>query len=139
MDAPRTSERKRTMLGAHIIFNNRNSTMDCQVRNISPTGARLALSDTVALPEEFDLHVPQKGKTYRAKLRWRNNDSVGVELVADQAPAQAPPQAPRQAQADLGQRVAELETENATLRLQVFELLRKFEKKDAPVAAGKAA
>ena len=135
MDAPRTTERKRTMLGAQIIFNNRNSTMDCQVRNISPTGARLALSDTVALPEEFDLHVPQKGKTYRARLRWRNNDSIGVELVADQAPVPAP----RQAQADLALRVAELETENATLRLQIIELLRKLEEKDAPVSAGKAA
>ena len=135
MDAPRTSERKRTMLGAHIIFNNRNSTMDCQVRNISPTGARLALSDTVALPEEFDLHVPQKGKTYKAKLRWRNKDSIGVELVADQA--SAPP--PRPAQADLALRVAELETENATLRLRVHELQRKLEEKEAPVAAGKAA
>ena len=139
MDAPRTTERKRTMLGTQIIFNNRNSTMDCQVRNISPTGARLALSDTVALPEEFDLHVPQKGRTYRARLRWRDKDSIGVELVADQAPVQAPAQAPRQAQADLARRVAELETENATLRLRVIELMGKLEEKDAPVAAGKAA
>ena len=135
MDAPRTSERKRTMLGAQIIFNNRNSTMDCQVRNISPTGARLALSDTVALPEEFDLHVPQKARTYRARLRWRDKENIGVELVADQAPAPAP----RQAQADLALRVAALEPENAALRLQVIELLRKVEEQDAPVAAGKAA
>lgn len=135
MDAPRTNERKRTMLGAQIIFNNRNSTLDCQVRNISPTGARLALSDTVALPEEFDLHVPQKGRTYRAKLRWRHNDSIGVEIEGDQAQAGATRPAP----ADLALRLAELETENATLRLKVMELQRKLEEKDAPVAAGKAA
>ncbi len=133
MDVPRNTERNRSMLGAHIIFNNRNSTLDCQVRNISATGARLVLSETVALPEEFELFVPQKGKTYKARLRWRKADGAGVELTSDAMPgATMKTGAP-----DLPQRVAHLENENALLRLQIIDLTRRLNEK--PAGAERAA
>ncbi len=135
MDDTRINERKRAMLGAQIIFNNRNSTLDCQVRNISPKGARLAISDTVTLPEEFDLHVPQKGKTYRARLRWRNNEGAGVEILNEEGPA-SPVQVSR---GDYAMRIAELETENSSLRLKVVDLMRRLEEKEKPQGGERAA
>ena len=85
MKEARHYERVRTILGARIIFNNKRSTLECQIRNISAAGAKLAVSETVALPDEFDLHVPQRGRTFRARLRWRSADGVGVEFVRDEA------------------------------------------------------
>ena len=125
MDVPRNTERSRSMLGAHIIFNNRNSTLDCQVRNISATGARLVLSEAVALPEEFELFVPQKGKTYRARLRWRNAEGAGVELIHDSMTGG--PVKP--GAEDLPLRMAQLENENALLRLQIVDLTRRLSEK----------
>ncbi len=119
MRETRKVERARAILGAHIIFNNRNSTIDCQIRNISRVGAKLVLSSSVTLPEEFDIDVPQKGKTYRARLCWRDEDSAGIEFVLDATEANA--------EADHKLRVAQLETENNALRLRVMELTQKLE------------
>lgn len=123
MDESRTNGRMRAMLGAQIAFNNRNSTIDCIVRDISSTGARLSLSDTVALPEEFELFVPQRGKTYKARLRWRTREGAGVELLREGANA-PPARAPI---VESGRRLAELESENAALHLKVLELTQRLE------------
>ena len=122
MKEARHHERVRTILGAQIIFNNKSSTLECQIRNISPAGAKLALSETVALPDEFDLHIPQRGRTFRARLRWRSADGVGVEFLRDEARGTPAPGD------DLMARVHELESENELLRRRVLELMVELEK-----------
>ena len=117
MNEARSKGRSRAMLGAHIIYNNKKSTLDCQIRNISETGARLAMSETVALPDEFELQVPHRARTYKARLRWRTGDSVGVELLDGEKSA-----AGNKAAAESRDRLAELEAENAALRAQVETL-----------------
>ena len=74
----RKEVRLRTFLKGRIVFNNGNATMDCLVRDLSGIGARLALSETAALPDAFDLAIPAKDKVYKATLRWRRSDGVGV-------------------------------------------------------------
>jgi hypothetical protein len=101
-------------MGAHAIFNNGQSTIDCQIRNISRKGAKLVLSEAVTLPEEFDLVVPSRGKTYRARLRWRTLSSTGVEFLATGASA------------ELANRLDDLLAENALLRQRVAELTRQL-------------
>lgn len=125
MRESRKQERARAILGAHIVFNNRNSTIDCQIRNISRTGAKLVLSSSVTLPEEFDIDVPQKGRSYRARLCWRDEVSAGIEFVLDATDT------PGLVDANL--RIAQLETENGALRLKVLELTARLE---AAVARG---
>ena len=77
----RAAERGRSLLKAKITFNNRMSTIDCIIKNISAGGARIAVASTLSLPNEFDLDIPLKGKTYRAQMRWRDSESIGVEFV----------------------------------------------------------
>src|SRR5665213_148279 len=115
MTEARHNERVRTILGAQIIFNNKNSTLECQIRNISPTGARLVLSESVTLPEEFDINVPQKGRTYRARLRWRTPEGAGIEFLRDEQRGGAA------IDRDLFERVRELENENELLRKRVLD------------------
>ena len=105
-------------LNGRIRFNNGASSMDCLVRDLSATGARISLSETATLPEVFDLHIPQKDRTYRATLRWRREDGVGVTFE-DAAAKVAAPAAPEPALSEtavLLRRIAELEAENAALR-----------------------
>ncbi|WP_336486775.1 PilZ domain-containing protein [Methylobacterium nigriterrae] len=126
MSELRKEARQRVFLKGRIIFNNGASSMDCLVRDFSPSGARLALSETATLPEIFDLFVPQKDRTYRAMLRWRRSDGVGItfvdeagrrETVRAPAPPAAEPGPPLDASvALLLRRISELETENAALR-----------------------
>lgn len=112
----RNEVRQRVFLKGRISFNNGASSMDCMVRDFSPSGARLALSETATLPATFDLYIPQKDRTYRATLRWRREDGIGVTFAAE---AVAPVPAAEAADASLAvllRRISELEAENAALR-----------------------
>ncbi|MFH6780830.1 MULTISPECIES: PilZ domain-containing protein [Methylobacterium] len=113
MSELRRETRLRTFLKGRIVFNNGNSSMDCLVRDLSGSGARLMLSQTATLPEGFDLLIPAKDRTHKAVLRWRREDSIGVTFTDEAARAQDPdPDA-------LLARIQELETENASLRRQL--------------------
>lgn len=113
---PRGAERIRSLLGGQIIFNNQSSTVECQIRNISALGAKLNISSMVSLPEEFELSIPQKGRTFKARLRWRVDESAGVEFL----------DVPKAQRADqrLNERLRYLEAENETLREELRALRR---------------
>jgi hypothetical protein len=113
MTEKRREPRKRTFLKGRIVFNSGSSSMECLVRDMSASGARIALDETMLLPEHFTLEIPQKDRTFTAALRWRHEDGVGVLLDAD---AEV-----RDDLARLRRRVAELETENRALRLRLGE------------------
>lgn len=116
----RESERIRSFLRAQIIFNNRMTTIDCIVKNISPTGARVALNDTLAVPTEFDIYIPQRGRSHHARLVWRDKDSIGVDFIDAPAPAQSEMPASGDA------RLRELEVQNAELRVRIRELSKRL-------------
>lgn len=81
MQERRSFHRGRTYLSGRIIFNNRFSTMDCLVRNMSQSGAKLIISSTVMVPVEFDLLVHNKGDSRRARLIWRSDTEMGIALI----------------------------------------------------------
>lgn len=127
MSDNRRETRQRTFLKGRIIFNNGASSMDCLVRDMSATGARLALTETATLPEQFELYIPQKERTYRSSLRWRRSDGIGIAFVdesahAAEAHAGAAAPAARDEAASmmlLVRRISELEAENAALRRMI--------------------
>jgi hypothetical protein len=77
----RGAERSRSLLKAKIIFNNRMTTVDCVVKNISATGAKIAVSSALSIPNEFDLEIPMRGRTFKAQMRWRDTEGIGVEFT----------------------------------------------------------
>jgi uncharacterized protein YceH (UPF0502 family) len=113
------------------MFNNRRSSLDCLVRDISDQGAKLKFSEAIAVPDVIELLIPSKNETYRARVRWRVGEEVGVAFETDVAkPAQASPEpdastAPR----DLLGRVAHLEAEVASLHRKVNDLLNERRKR----------
>jgi hypothetical protein len=78
MEERRKVPRNRTFLDGQIAFNNRNSTVDCFVRNCSGEGAKIVLAETLLLPREFDLLIPGKSETRLARLVWARGAQVGV-------------------------------------------------------------
>ncbi|HLH11340.1 MAG TPA: PilZ domain-containing protein [Methylovirgula sp.] len=123
----RAVERIRSFLRAQIIFNNRMSTIDCVIKNISPNGAKIALADTVTVPKEFDLSIPQRGRSYHARLIWRDTEFIGVEFT-DAQDAASVRTAPAAETAKGGEaRLHELEIQNAELKARVRALCKKLE------------
>jgi hypothetical protein len=116
MPENRRSERLKSLLRARIIFNGGSSTIDCVIKNVSAHGMRLEVADGLSIPGEFDLEVPHKGRTYRARLVWRGGGTIGVAFV----PANAEP-----VRAD--DELRRLERENAALRAQLRELTERLQ------------
>ena len=78
MQDRRGSVRRRTYLCGRIAFNNRCSTVDCTVRNLSHNGAMLEFAEPMGLPGEFDFHIVGKGESRLGRLIWRDGTRIGV-------------------------------------------------------------
>ena len=118
-DERRTLLRQRSFLQGRLYFNNRRSSLDCLVRDISSQGAKLKVSDSIAIPEMVELHIPNKDETYRAKVQWRTGLEIGVTFETDDAPSIVPGGA---GPTDLLDRVRKLEAEVASLHRKINEL-----------------
>ena len=90
MGERRTSTRKKSFLRGRVMYNNRQSAVECLIRDVSEHGANLIFSDTASIPEVVELYIPQKDQTFRAHVQWRSGDEVGVAFGdAPAAPAPA--------------------------------------------------
>ena len=78
----RSLPRRRALLRGRIEFNNRYSTMDCVIRDITEKGARLVITGDDALPSVFELALPLKSRNHRAEIVWRKGRECGVRFVA---------------------------------------------------------
>ena len=74
----RNSTRKRSLLNGRIVFNNRCSVIECTIRDISETGAKILFSHPTPIPAEFELDIPSKGPPVRARVMWSNGKECGV-------------------------------------------------------------
>lgn len=83
MQDRRGSVRRRTYLCGRIAFNNRCSTVDCIVRNLSHNGAMLEFAEPMRPPGEFDFYVVGKGESRHGRLIWCDGARIGV--VTDNA------------------------------------------------------
>lgn len=123
MQENRKQTRSRTVLGAQIVFNNRSSTVDCKVRNMTEDGAKIVLADHMNIPQRFEFIVPQRGRTYIAKVIWRQDNEAGLEFVNEHVTAQGTLQP-----ADMPARIRELESENALLKKRLIDLQNQIER-----------
>jgi hypothetical protein len=81
MEQRRSSKRVRTILAGRIVFNNRFSTIECTVRDLSETGARIYFPHPINIPPEFDLEIPKRGLSVRAREMWCNGKEHGVMFL----------------------------------------------------------
>lgn len=77
----RFARRQRVVKGAKAVFNEKRSVIDCRIRDLSKTGARLVLPSTVGLPNEFDLVEAGTGISRYCEVVWRTLDAVGVKFA----------------------------------------------------------
>jgi PilZ domain len=115
----RSASRQKAFLQGRIYFNNRRTTLDCLIRDISEHGARLKFSSAVATPDVVDLYIPNKDETHRARVQWRIGEEVGVGFILDDA---SPSLAPNIAPADWFMRIQKLEHDVALLQRKFSEL-----------------
>ena len=110
----RQYQRGRTYLGGRLAFNNQYCAIDCLVRNMSQNGAKLVFEGTALLPGEFELTLPQKGESRRARVIWRQQDAAGIAFL--------PAREESVASIAVARRIKRLEADRAALQARVAEL-----------------
>jgi hypothetical protein len=76
----RRAERHRTLKHARIVLDNRMSTFDCIIRNISNTGAMLEISAPIGVPGHFELAIGTSVHGPTCTVRWRTDHAIGVSF-----------------------------------------------------------
>lgn len=80
MEDRRKRHRQRTYLCGRIAFDNRSSTMNCLIRNLSQDGALLAFAGPVIPPHETDISILSRGESRRARLIWCDSVRAGFAI-----------------------------------------------------------
>jgi hypothetical protein len=123
----RKSERHRQFLRGFIRLPS-DATIDCIVRDISETGAKLRFKSAPPIVDCFELHIPSKEQIAKAKLIWSNGYEVGISLVCPGALGYSSLES---SEGELPVRVGKLEDEIAALK----QMLARLRKEDRTKAA----
>ena len=78
MQDRRERVREKVFFGGVAEFNERGSTVDCVVRNFSETGACIEVDTPTRVPEEMQLTIARKGRSFLARMIWRQANRVGL-------------------------------------------------------------
>ncbi len=116
----RASARHKTLIKGRIYFNNRLSSMDCIVRDIGESGSRLEFSENVALPDVFELYLPNKDEYFEAHVTWRKGNNIGINWTPEAT--LNPRQESGRTDYHLADRVRRLEREVAALHKRIAAL-----------------
>ncbi|WP_046867089.1 PilZ domain-containing protein [Microvirga massiliensis] len=78
----RSGRRLRVSQRAQIVLP--HAVIDCEVRDLSTQGAKIALRQEVTLPETFRLFIAaQSLRTYSVRLRWHKGNQIGISFEMD--------------------------------------------------------
>jgi PilZ domain-containing protein len=115
----RSRSRVRALMAGRIVFNKGRSSVDCVVRNITDAGAKLSVSAAANVPDQFELVLPHKRTTRRARLVWRRLDEIGVAFSDAPLPHV---DSSTDGEAALRRRIQQLEAEVARLQAIIEKL-----------------
>jgi len=76
----RNSARSRILKGAKIILGT-SSVIDCVVRNVTNSGARVQIANTVELPDDLGLTFDGGRSIRQCRVVWRTVTETGVKFV----------------------------------------------------------
>jgi hypothetical protein len=119
-DEPKVAIRQRTFLKGTLYYDNRRASIECVIRDISDSGARLTFEHPTTVPDNVELFIAHKQKTLRARVQRRGPNEIGVAFEVDRSLE------PRRASdAELQRRVEMMEAEITALKRVVAKLKAK--------------
>lgn len=77
----RTEQRQKVLRRGKITWQNGNFEIECQVRDLSSTGAKLKLAGDVTVPSCFTLVIMPEKITRMVQVCWREELTLGVRFI----------------------------------------------------------
>ena len=78
----RSDQRQKVLKSGRIILDDLHG-IECTVRDVSSTGAKLLVKKPDDLPENFRLLLSADSSIRPVKIMWRKPDSVGVQFTGE--------------------------------------------------------
>jgi hypothetical protein len=78
----RYSPRVRVLKKGKLILPNHSSVLDCVIRDVSGTGARLSCESAGLLPGELELVFHAVREVRQVEVVWRRHDELGVKFLS---------------------------------------------------------
>jgi hypothetical protein len=85
----RRAPRQRSFLGGKLVYGDGAFTLDCVVRDVSTTGARVKVPEGQAVPDTVFLVEMRSGIAYEARVAWKRHPEIGLEFVHQHGLAEA--------------------------------------------------
>ena len=86
-DNSRISRRSRVLKGAKLVHMKNWSLVDCTIRDMSETGARIICGDQYSVADEFRFLVPSDNTIQPAKVVWRKDNMLGIIFTGEKTRA----------------------------------------------------
>ena len=80
-DERRSEHRRRILKGAVLKFNNGFGNLECVVRNLTSSGARVSMGQTNGIPSRLQVHISGERTPIEALVRWRNPRDIGLSFL----------------------------------------------------------
>ncbi len=128
-DEQKIASRQRTFLKGTLYYDNRRASIECVIRDVSDSGARLTFDHPATVPDSVELFIPSKQQTLRARVRRRGPNEIGVAFEVARSL-----ESRRASDAELQERVETLEAEVVALKRLVAKLKAKVLPLDVDVA-----
>jgi hypothetical protein len=128
-EEPQAAIRQRTFLKGTLYYDNRRASIECLVRDISDSGARLTFEHPVIVPDNVELFIAQKQQTLRARVQRRGPNEIGIAFEVERSDEPR-----RVSDFELQKRVETLEVEIVALKRLTSKLKTKVLPHDLDVA-----
>ena len=79
----RASPRTRSLRSGKAVFGSFQFSRDCVIRDQSEGGVRIRIDDPDSIPGEFWLLDLKKFVAFRAHVKWRKGNELGLSLDAE--------------------------------------------------------
>ena len=80
MSEKRESPRTRAFLVGKIIYGGETYTLDCTIKDISETGARVKVQDPFSIPNNVIFLDPKNFNAYESSVKWRKGSEMGLSF-----------------------------------------------------------
>ena len=84
----RVARRQRVLKQGKILLPNGLTAIDCGIRDLSETGAKLVCGDANKIPDTFRLVLTTERQMRDVRVVWRRPDQVGIQFTSE--PTKAP-------------------------------------------------
>jgi hypothetical protein len=123
----RKTARQRMFLPGFIRTPENSSNIDCIVRDLSESGAKLRFRCRPPVTDFLELHIPTKRKIAQSKVVWVDECEAGVTfeyiVALDTSPSSS--------DSELSDRIARLEDEITGLKQILYRLRKQIDKNKA--------